>query len=105
MEKTDDAFGGALLRSAQALLNMELPAGSKLRAEMTMLGLEPTGAQALLYVQFRKALDGDNSAAKFVRDAVGDAAAEGDDGAAAFRGLSDAELRAMAGGGSLRGEE
>ncbi len=98
MEKATEAeAGSALVRSAQALLSMELPPGDALRAELAALGLEPTGAQALLFVQFRKALDGDNSAAKFVRDAAAEAAAEGDS-AAAFRGMSDAELRAMAGG-------
>ena len=100
MEKDGEArdAGSSFLRSAQALLSMELPADSELRSELAALGLEPTGAQALLFVQFRKALEGDNSAAKFVRDAAGELAAAEGDGAAAFRGMSDAELRAMAAG-------
>ncbi len=105
MEKDGEArdAGNVLVRSAQALLGMELPADSELRSELAALGLEPTGAQALLFVQFRKALEGDNSAAKFVRDAAGElAAAEEGDGAAVFRGMSDAELRAMAGGAERR---
>lgn len=55
-------------RQAEDLLASPLSGEEELRRELEARGVEPNGAGALLYAQFREAVDGDLKAAAFLRD-------------------------------------
>jgi len=88
--------------AARTVLNMRLPEDHPLRPELEELGLEPRGAQAVCYALFRKAAAGDVSAAKLLRELVGEKYEGGDEGrllpSDAFSAMSDDALRALIGG-------
>lgn len=96
--RTSERAGG-LARAAQDVLShgltleQEDEAAQMLRA----MGVEsPTGADALVLGQYLKAIRGDTSAAKFVRDAALDEPAEPETGMETdLTRLSDAELYAL----------
>ena len=93
----------SLRQAALACLEMELPEEDELRQELLRRGLEPSGGQAVMFRQWTRAVAGDHSAAKFLRDA-----AEGEEppeeppsripAAMDLSALTDAELRALAAG-------
>ena len=90
----------SLREAALACLEMELPEDDALRPELVRRGLEPSGSQAVLFQQWRKAAGGDTAAAKFLRDTAG----EEEEKAPQAQGLqeeleamTDQQLRAIAG--------
>jgi len=89
-------------RAAREVLAMKLPEGHPLLPELAQYGLEPTGAQAVCYALFRKAAAGDVSAAKLLRELVGDKGengeAAGPSGSDAFAAMSDERLLALLAG-------
>ena len=96
---------GDVLRSAAcALLRHPLSLEQEQAASEMLLAMgvaEPTGADGLLLGQYLKALCGDTSAAKFVRDAAIASAPEEDAAAPEdLRSLPDAALYAMAAEGA-----
>ncbi|MDD6188847.1 MAG: hypothetical protein PUB32_04630 [Clostridiales bacterium] len=89
-------------RAARAVLNMKLPEDSPLREELEQHGLAATGAQAIFFALYRKAAAGDVSAAKLIREAAGEKAADAEPvrtAGAELAGLSDDALREMIGAG------
>lgn len=93
-------------KAARAVLKMKLPEDSELREELERYGLAATGAQAIFFALFRKAANGDVSAAKLIREAAGEKIGEPEAPSAAvseLAGLSDEVLLEMAAaGGRLR---
>ena len=63
-------------KAAVAVLKMRLPEDSPLREELERHGLAATGAQAIFFALFRKAVAGDVSAAKLIREAAGEKVGE-----------------------------
>ena len=92
--------GDVLRGAACALLRHRLTLEREQEAAEMLAAMgvsEPTGADGLLLGQYLKALGGDTSAAKFVRDAA--IAADPEENAASpedLRSLPDAALYAMA---------
>lgn len=56
---------------AREVLSRTLKEDEELRAELEARGVEPSGAGALLYVQWKAAVGGDLKAAAFLRDLAG----------------------------------
>lgn len=96
--------GDVLRGAACALLNHRLSLEQEQAASemLTAMGVpEPTGADGLLLGQYLKALGGDTSAAKFVRDAAIAAPPEEETTSPEdLKTLPDAALYAMAAEGS-----
>ena len=87
-------------KAAAAVLKMKLPEDSPLREELERHGLAATGAQAIFFALFRKAVAGDVSAAKLIREAAGEKAGEPEPPkpvGTELAGLSDEVLREMVG--------
>lgn len=56
---------------AREVLSLQLNEDEALRRELEARGVEPTGAGALLYAQWKEAVTGDLKAAAFLRDLAG----------------------------------
>ena len=56
---------------AREVLSLTLREDEELRRELEARGVEPTGAGALLYAQWKEAVMGDLKAAAFLRDLAG----------------------------------
>lgn len=84
---------------ARALLSQPLNGDEALRRELEARGVEPNGAGALLYAQWKAAVGGDLKAAAFLRDLAGTEEPKRTARKAAptdLRAMSDEELRALA---------
>lgn len=85
-------------RLAEDLLTSPLSDEDALRRELEARGVKPNGAGALLYVQWKEALDGDLKAASFLRDLARPEEPKPNARKKAsvdWRSLSDEELLAM----------
>lgn len=82
---------------ARKLLRLKLGEDEELRREMEARGVEPTGAGALLYAQWKKAVNGDLKAAAFLRELAGTEELKKKAAPIDLRAMSDEELMAMAG--------
>ena len=85
---------------ARAVLNLKLDKEEALCRELEARGVEPSGAGALLYVQWKAAVEGDLKAAAFLRDLAGTEEPEKRTAKKAapidLRTMSDEELLALA---------
>lgn len=83
--------------AAENILSVTLKEDSEIRRELELHGLAATGAQAILWAIFRKALGGDVSAAKLIREISGEngetPGAALQSAAAGLSALSNEELR------------
>ncbi|MBR5342890.1 MAG: hypothetical protein IK149_03225 [Oscillospiraceae bacterium] len=86
-------------RQAEDLLASPLSGEEELRLELEARGVEPNGAGALLYAQWKEALGGDLKAASFLRDLARQEepkkTARKKQAAPELRALSDEELLAL----------
>ena len=82
---------------ARKLLRLTLDEDEELRRELEARGVEPTGAGALLYAQWKKAVNGDLKAAAFLRELAGTEEPRKKASTIDLRAMSDEELLAMAG--------
>ena len=82
---------------ARKLLRLKLGEDEELRREMEARGVEPTGAGALLYAQWKKAVNGDLKAAAFLRELAGTEEPRKKTSPVDLRAMSDEELLALAG--------
>ena len=84
---------------AREVLSRELDEDEAPCRELKARGVEPNGAGALLYVQWKAAVNGDLKAAAFLRDLAGTEEPEKKENKAAaidLRAMSDEELLALA---------
>ncbi|MGX8692618.1 MAG: hypothetical protein ACSW8E_02555 [Clostridia bacterium] len=77
---------------ARAVLNLKLDKEEALCRELEARGVEPSGAGALLYAQWKAAVKGDLKAAAFLWDLAGPEEAAKNAGLPELRALSDQEL-------------
>ena len=92
---------------ARAVLSRTLDEDEELRQELEARGVEPTGAGALLYAQWKEAVGGDLKAAAFLRDLAGTEEPKKKPRgkpAPLMCNLSDEELLELAAGGSREHE-
>ncbi len=86
-------------KQAREVLSRELGEDEALRRELEARGVEPNGAGALLYVQWKAAVEGDLKAAAFLRDLAGTEEPEKKAGKKAapldLRTMSDEQLREL----------
>ena len=78
-------------KQAREVLSRELGEDEALRRELEARGVEPNGAGALLYAQWKAAVEGDLKAAAFLRDLAGTEEPEPLD----LRTMSDEQLREL----------
>ena len=82
---------------ARKLLRLTLGEDEELRRELEARGVEPNGAGALLYAQWKRAVNGDLKAAAFLRDLAGTEEPKKKAAPIDLRAMSDEELLALAG--------
>ena len=82
---------------ARKLLRLTLGEDEELRRELEARGVEPNGAGALLYAQWKRAVNGDLKAAAFLRDLAGTEEPKKKAAPIDLRSMSDEELLALAG--------
>ena len=82
---------------AREVLSLTLREDEELRRELEARGVEPNGAGALLYAQWKRAVNGDLKAAAFLRDLAGTEEPKKKAAPIDLRSMSDEELLALAG--------
>ncbi len=81
---------------AKLILSLPLSADEELRRELEARGVEPNGAGALLYAQWKAAVRGDLKAAAFLRDLAGTEEPKKRPEKNEMQDMSDEELMALA---------
>lgn len=81
---------------AKSILSLPLSADEELRRELEARGVEPNGAGALLYAQWKAAVRGDLKAAAFLRDLAGTEEPKKRPEKNELQDMSDEELFALA---------
>ena len=93
MKKTERSLD--MQRLAEELLSLPLSGDDELRRELEARGVMPNGAGALLYAQWKRAVEGDLKAASFLRELLAEPKKGAAGPAGGLRALSDGELLAM----------